>query len=273
MIQRALTATSDYLGEVKPDSSYELIIDPKITALDREWITRDLDYAYGSFRKFEQERMRVILGTSHEWSRATALSQGLWIGDPSSPFPCSEGVHDAYCAHKNGVLLIFSDVYNKGWSWDLGRRSTPAHEVFHVIQFALWGNYGPDDARYIPTWLKEGSANFFGLYVGNKFSPGTYQQARQGMRSNSAYKVVVPLKEYQGYGGSKNGVALDPYGIGQVATEYIIASSGFESLLNIFVFTKSEGSFEKGFFKATGITLTDFYEKFEVARSSMQIGS
>ena len=274
LIQRALTATADYFGEVRPDSTYELIIDPKITATDREWITRDLDYSYGAFRRFEQERMRVILGTSHEWSRATALSQGLWIGDPASPFPCSQGLNDAYCAHKNAVLLIFSDIYGKGWSWDVGRRSTPAHEVFHVIQFALWGNYGPDDARYIPAWLKEGSANFFGLYVGNRFIPNSYQLGRnQGTRFNSSYRVVVPLKEYQRYDGIRNGIPLDPYGIGQAATEYIIASAGFESLLNIFAFTKSEGSFEKGFLKATGITLTDFYEKFEEARPSMQIGS
>jgi hypothetical protein len=43
--------------------------------------------------------------------------------------------------------------------------------------------------------------------------------------------------------------------------------------LNIWKFTKSESSFNEGFKKATGITIDDFYLKFEAARSSMRIGS
>jgi hypothetical protein len=42
--------------------------------------------------------------------------------------------------------------------------------------------------------------------------------------------------------------------------------------LNIFKFTGTEGTFSAGFKKATGIELSEFYSKFESARSSMQIG-
>ena len=65
----------------------------------------------------------------------------------------------------------------------------------------------------------------------------------------------------------------DPYGIGQAATEYLVASIGFEKFLNIWKFTKSESSFTLGFKKATDISIEDFYSKFETARSSMRIGS
>jgi hypothetical protein len=53
----------------------------------------------------------------------------------------------------------------------------------------------------------------------------------------------------------------------------LIASIGFEKFLNIWRFTKSESSFVEGFKKAVGITIDDFYSKFEEARGSMKIGS
>jgi hypothetical protein len=77
---------------------------------------------------------------------------------------------------------------------------------------------------------------------------------------------VVPLIQYDNFNS-------DPYGIGQAASEYLIASVGFENFLNIWKYTKSENSFLQGFRKATGIELSDFYSKFEAARGSMKIGN
>ena len=94
----------------------------------------------------------------------------------------------------------------------------------------------------------------------------TYEKARDGqVRSNPEYRIIKPLSSYDNF-------ESNPYGIGQAATEYIIASVGFESLLNMFKFTGTEGTFSAGFKKATGIELSEFYSKFESARSSMQIG-
>jgi hypothetical protein len=113
----------------------------------------------------------------------------------------------------------------------------------------------------------EGSANYFGYYMVEKLGLDTYSNGRgQQVTFNRAYKSVVPLAQYDDF-------ASDPYGIGQAATEYLIASIGFENFLNIWKFTKSEGTFAKGFAKATGIEINDFYSKFEAARGSMKIGS
>jgi hypothetical protein len=38
-------------------------------------------------------------------------------------------------------------------------------------------------------------------------------------------------------------------------------------------FTKSEQDFGKGFKKAVGVDISDFYSKFEAARASMKIGT
>jgi hypothetical protein len=249
MITAAQRETDLYFGKVTPSSDYELNIDPAITA-----------------------------GTTHQWSRETLRSKGLWIGDPGSPYPCSQGLNDAYCASDDQVLLVFSDIYksNSQFQWDSGRKSTPAHEMFHVAQYWLYGamgNVSPSDPRAIPTWLKEGSANYFGFYINESVGIGYYINGRnQQVRNNPAYRVKIPLVEYVSYGGTSSGVQLDPYGIGQAATEYIIASVGFSSLLNIFKFAKEDGNFASGFKRATQIELSDFYAKFETARGSMQIG-
>jgi hypothetical protein len=113
----------------------------------------------------------------------------------------------------------------------------------------------------------EGSANYFGFYIVDKLGLDGYGYARyQQVNSNQAYKTVVPLIQYDNF-------TSDPYGIGQAATEYLVASVGFEKFLNIWRFTKSEKDFAKGFKNAVGIDISDFYSKFEAARPSMNIGT
>jgi hypothetical protein len=269
MTSTALANTSKFLGDVKPSSDYKLTIDPAIKDSDRAWITKMLDYTNGAFSETLKGQVKVFLGTTHDWSAKTLRSAGEWIGDAQSPYPCSNGINDAYCAGPNLALLIYSDIYrpNSTYRWDAGRRSTPAHELFHNVQFALGGrNVGPDDPSHIPRWLMEGSANYFGFYIVDKLGLDSYGYGRyQQVNSNQAYKTVVPLIQYDNF-------TSDPYGIGQAATEYLVASVGFEKFLNIWRFTKSEKDFAKGFKNAVGIDISDFYSKFEAARPSMNIG-
>ena len=270
MVAAALAKTSESLGNVKPSSSYTLTVDPLITASDREWITKMLDYTNGAFSDVLQGRVKIFLGTNHDWSASTLRSAGTWVGDPQGPYPCSNGVNDAYCAGPDIALMIYSDIYrpNSNYRWDAGRRSTPAHELFHNVQFSLGGkNVGPEDPTHIPRWLMEGSANYFGFYIVDKLALDTYQTGRkQQVNRNTAYRTVVPLVQYDNFNS-------DPYGIGQAASEYLIASVGFESFLNIWKFTKTEGSFNRGFAKAVGIEISEFYNRFEAARGSMKIGT
>lgn len=270
MTNAALAKTSEFLGTVKPSNSYILTVDPAITASDREWITKMLDYTNGAFTSLLQGRVKVFLGTTHSWSASALRSAGTWVGDPGSPFPCSNGTNDAYCAGPDVVLLTYSDIYaaNSLYRWDAGRRSTPAHELFHTVQSSLNGaNIAPSDPKYIPRWLMEGSANYFGYYVVDRLALDSYETGRkQQVNTNSAYRTVVPLVQYDNFNS-------DPYGIGQAASEYLIASVGFENFLNIWRYTKSESSFSRGFAKAIGIELSDFYTKSEAARGSMKIGT
>jgi hypothetical protein len=266
-IKSAIDATDSYVGVVSPNNSYEIAIQNSVRESDRSWITQMLDYSNGFFSKIERERLKIFLGNTHEWSRETVRNAGVWFGDPSLSYPCSNGTQDAGCAgYKNLILWIF--MYPPQ-TWDVGSRSIPAHELFHTIQFSLLGydiqRVGPDNPKRVPRWFMEGSANYFGYYIVEKLGFDSYEKGRKSQRLNSEYRNSIPLSAYDNF-------ESNPYGIGQVATEYIIASVGFESFLNIFKFTGTEGTFSAGFKKATGIELSEFYSKFESARSSMEIG-
>jgi hypothetical protein len=270
MVLAALQNTDEYLGAVIPNNSYSFTVDPAILDSDRTWITQMLNYTNGAFSDVLQGRVKVFLGSTHQWSANAMRSAGVWVGDPRSPFPCSSGDRDAYCAGPDVALMTYSDIYapNSNYRWDVGRRSTPAHELFHTVQFALnEPNVVPSNKAYIPRWLMEGSANYFGFYIVDKLKFDKYENGRlQQVNTNPNYRTVIPLVQYDNF-------ASDPYGIGQAASEYLIASIGFENFLNIWRYTKAEGGFEPGFRKAAGITILDFYDKFEAARGSMKIGN
>ena len=268
LVKTALDSTDSYAGVVRPDNSYKISIQNSVRESDRKWIAEMIDYTNGFFSKIEREELKIFLGNSHEWSKETVRNSGVWIGDPNSTYPCSNGKQDAGCSgYKNLVLWIY---LNPLQTWDVGRRSIPAHEIFHTVQFSLLGynveRIGPGHPQRVPRWFMEGTANYFGYYMVQKLGFDSYENGRNSqIRFNSEYRNVKPLSTYDNF-------ESNPYGIGQAATEYIIASVGFESLLNIFKFTGTEGTFSAGFKKATGIELSEFYSKFEDARSSMQIG-
>jgi hypothetical protein len=276
MVKSALQSTDKYFGKVIPNNSYEIFVDKLLSESDRIWITKMLDYSNGAFKSIGNKNVKVFVGTSHEWSKSTLSGMNLWLGDIGGPFPCSDGILDVLCADKNLILLITKNPSQSYWT--VGYRSAPAHEFFHTIQYFLTGpqftGHGGHmtdlSSKRIPRWLIEGSANYFGYYMVNKMGFYSYQDGRRiQVELSYAKDYLQPLSEHDYLANP----SLNPYGIGQAATEYIIASVGFESLLNIFKYTNSEGNFSDGFKKATGIEIEDFYYKFEKSRHLMSIGT
>jgi hypothetical protein len=274
MIQAAINKTDKFFGVVSPNSSYELTFEENLLGSNRLWIIDVLDYVNGSFSKHNIKKVKAFIGTTHEWSKKSLESSNLWVGDPRGTFPCSDGREDVYCVDKNIILIVRSDNF-----WGSGPRSTVAHEFFHTVQYSFTGpqftvHGGPMtdlSSKRIPRWLIEGSANYYAIYVNQKLKLSTYQEVRKSQLSDSTYNKnqIESLHQYDYLAKPE----LNPYGIGQAATEYLVASVGFESLLNIFKYTNSEGNFSAGFKKAVGISIEDFYLKFNSATGSMNLGT
>jgi len=275
LVQASLKETDTFFGQVYPSDDYELIFEPSVSEATRLWMSEMLSFVNGAFIDSEVQDVKAFVGTSHEWAKESLESRELWVGQPGSPYPCSNGTGDVFCADKN-IILIISDRSDD--SWKSGFSSVMAHEYFHTVQYSLTGpqftvHGGPTtdlSSKKVPRWLFEGSAHFFGFYVSEKLNFSKYRYEREFEVTEESYlnNQLQPLERYD----FDKDPDLNPYGIGQVATEYLVASVGFESLLNIFRYTNSEGNFNAGFKKATGIELSDFYTRFELARNSMGIG-
>ena len=269
IIESALKNTDNYFSNVIPNSSYEINVDKSFPSSEITWIEEMLNFTKGSFPVLKNNTIKVFVSGSGEWAKQTLKNEGLWVGNPNSKYPCdSFADSEGSCAGDNIILLSFYNV-KENQDWYVQRRSIPAHELFHIVQDYLSEmsfNLGPDHPKAIPTWLIEGSANYYGFYVVNRMGFNDYKEGRSS-RSwfNYEYGNKIPLAKY-------NDFSTDPYIIGQLATEYLVASAGFESLMNIFKLSKTEKTFSSAFKKAVGISLDEFYLKFESSRSLMYVG-
>jgi hypothetical protein len=268
IIESALKNTDNYFSNVIPNSSYEINVDKSFPSSEITWIEEMLNFTKGSFPMLKNNTIKVFVSGSGEWAKRTLENERLWVGNPNSKYPCdSFATSEGSCANDNIILLSFYNV-KENQDWYVQRRSIPAHELFHIVQdnLSMTFNLGPDHPKAIPTWLIEGSANYYGFFVVNRMGFNDY---REGRSSNSwfkyAYSTQIPLAEYDDF-------STDPYTIGQLATEYLVASAGFESLMNIFKLSKTEKTFSSAFKKAVGISLDEFYSKFESSRSLMYVG-
>ena len=152
-----------------------------------------------------------------------------------------------------------------------GMAQTPGHEFFHAIQERLAGrNPGPDGAT-IPNWIWEGPAMFIGLQTSSKLGIVDYLTAGQQSsinryKNDSDAMKKLPLSEVK-----KNDKDTDPYGLGEVATEFIVANAGIEKLLGIYAALGQGKSFAQAFESGTGVKLDDFYSMFEESRPTLGV--
>jgi hypothetical protein len=109
--------------------------------------------------------------------------------------------------------------------------------------------------------------NFIGTAISDELRYQDYLITRDEEVIKPWTNRPLPLEDFK-LNNNQAGLSnwLSPYGIGQVATEFIVASTGLDSLLNIFKYTNELNDFSLGFTKATSIELTQFYKLFDQGR-------
>jgi hypothetical protein len=144
-----------------------------------------------------------------------------------------------------------------GWaSSSRGLSPMTPHEIFHVWQKAAYksvsdNNANESDPFNPPIWFQEGGAEFFGQLL-HWNNPKAYYPSALNWKP---YK----LKDYT----TRNLDPALPYTLGRVASEYIIASKGFDKFLEIHWKVGDGLDFPTAFNTTLGISLENFYEKFD----------
>ncbi len=286
MYSSALRKTHEFFGQnTQTQDNLTMVIQETFEISDIALFKSIGVGAHSIFYPITKQPTTLIFATSPKWAGDQAKQLNLKVN--SYELPCGgNGTWDSYCASENYGFMIYNGRFEEArkrnqqrLDFGVGAKSVIAHEYFHTVQSALRSREARDPASpiYIPTWLFEGSANFIGFSIIDYLKIDRYTEGRfSEVESHQDYKskeTNVSLREFRHYSSSSNNVNLNPYGIGMAATEYIVASTSVQSLLNIFVYTRSSSTFEEAFEKAIGISLNDFYEKFDRARSNFLIGS
>ena len=226
---------------------------------------------------FKQGSMTVI-GASESWT-LDQLAKGGW-----SVSKCKDqymsGVELCLEGTKYQGYVITSDAFYDARNPGRDGAALLAHEYFHLVQANLIGsrnlfitkNGDPQTAKAFPAWFAEGTAEFVGYSVGALSQNASYWEGRA-----TALSYAPPgestnrnsITDYEIRTCCGNGTPTYPYNIGHVATEYIVASVGFQKLLDIFVDFGKTNDFEKSFESVTGISKQAFYEKFDQIRTKV----
>jgi hypothetical protein len=150
----------------------------------------------------------------------------------------------------------------------LGMMQMAGHEFFHVIQQRISdGVPSAEPAAIVPSWFWEGPAVFIGLQTASYLGWASYiTEGRQMavIRSNRNSTKSSLLSEVIKNTGSSTDP--DPYGIGAIATEFLVANVGMEKFMEVYKNLGEKKSFADSFKTATGVELTDFYTMFEEVR-------
>jgi hypothetical protein len=150
----------------------------------------------------------------------------------------------------------------------VGIMQMPGHETFHFIQKSIAGkSASPDGLGIAPQWFWEGPSVFIGLQAANHLSLLDY--ATEGRAFSVKRSTTPDVRSLKLSEVTKNDGSADPYGIGAIATEFLVANVGMEKFMDIYTNLGKNMKFADAFKSAIGVELADFYTMFEEVRADL----
>jgi hypothetical protein len=229
------------------------------------------------FSSYFSQGSTTVIGATQSWTDEQLAKNG-WV--TKCDVPSMTGV--AYClgfGSLHGYVITGDATYNASNPGADGG-ALLAHEYFHLVQRNLSKNLNgsqiksgkPDMANAFPAWFTEGTADFVGKSVGALSQNATYWEGRERMFSYAPREESTDrnaIADYEIRTCCGNNTPTYPYSIGRVATEYIVASIGFQKMLDIWADFATTRNFETSFEKVTGISKEAFYTKFDQIRTKV----
>ena len=240
-------------------------------------LKRSDDLGAQLFSSYFPQGSVTVIGATESWT-TEELSKNGWIStcrNQSMP-----GV--AYClsnTRHHGYVVTGDATYDPRNPGSDGG-ALLAHEYFHLVQANLSQTTSgvrtksgdANSANAFPAWFLEGTAEFVGYSVAALSQSASYWDGRARMLSYAPPEESInknAIADYEIRTCCGNNTPTYPYNIGQVATEYIIASIGFQKMLDIWIDYATTRNFEKSFERVTGISKIAFYEKFDQIRTKV----
>jgi hypothetical protein len=234
------------------------------------------------FSQYFSTKSITVIGRTEEWvvQKLNSLG-GNFNGCSINYVP---GLDYCWDAQSLQGMVVLTDAPFKPSDLGGDGSSLLAHEYFHLVQYQLSNNArkhtirdgSAASAHLFPAWFAEGTAEFAGFSIATLAMGSDYWQGRAAMNTYgigdpTANKNALVDAEIRTYAGTQPNGPVNPYMIGRTATEYLVASAGFQAMLDIWSTFKETKNFEKSFEKAIGITKDEFYERFEKVRTKLDM--
>ena len=225
----------------------------------------------------------VVVGGTHDFVLESVATHDL----PSDQHGgvCGVPVGEAFsndwmvaCAWDGEIVWIGDTLGNVRFgelTTDNWRVSVAFHEIMHLVQDQQFsgGSQGMPprpDPRFRPVWLIEGGADFLADAVGQYLEVQEYSWTTPTDRNGA--RITLEQSSYLEQHEDRSSPFLGPidYYAGQVASEYLVASVGFDRYMQILnTMETNSGDFDRSFEQAIGISLEEFYDKFEVMHKNL----
>lgn len=216
-----------------------------------------------------------------EWAQAKAQETR---NQPN--FDYKRAAQESYCDYGNAgnIQLMVLCIPRLDQYKFKSRHGTP-HEYTHNMQYAFVGDW-KDANLDTACWTLEGTATFYGFYIGSNGEDNSlveqrtfyrelalghdwhYEKPNQSLIKNTLLKSDVMettslIKTTSESVGSFNPIknSLACYLLGALMTEVIIAVWGQDGMMKFFSGFKTERNWEKNFKTAFGLTPDEFYAK------------
>ena len=241
-------------------------------------LTKSDDLGAQLFSSYFKQGSTTIIGANEGWTLDQLAKNGWSVDKCRDQY--MPGVELCLEGTKYQGYVITSDAFYDARNPGRDGAALLAHEYFHLVQANLVGSRqlyitksgDPQTAKAFPAWFAEGTAEFVGYSVGALSQNASYWDGRAAALSYAPPGEATnrnSIADYEIRTCCGNGTPTYPYNIGHVATEYIVASVGFQKLLDIFVDFGKSNDFEKSFESVIGISKQAFYEKFDLIRTKV----
>lgn len=265
--------------QTKQNASHKLIVQDSTPSSRASNFSKVDQLGSQLFTQFFRGNSATVIGSDEKW----VVEQLNRNGGNYSECSFNAGNNGLYyCLERERTqgYVVKSDQNFSGSNPGSDGSALLAHEYFHLVQYQLANLEKKQDimhgekesANLFPAWLVEGSANFVGFSLAALALGSTYLEGRKAMFNYAPPEPSInknSLEDYEIRNGPGNNSPTYPYIAGQLASEFIVASVGFQKFLNIWANFRETNDFEKSFGKATGLTKSDFYSKFEKARVNL----
>jgi hypothetical protein len=276
VIDAATISFTSYVSiKRSPSGSVKVIAQEGVDATFIDWVTRTSDLVAKSFSYPALSKQFIdIIATDRAWFKSTMESNGFSTGEVSvrlAAFDSGSPANGGRTANQFNWGVILKNnamVVNKSGMMQLG-----SHEFFHAVQAGNAGRDNDPDGAFVPNWFWEGPAMFVGLQTANNLGLLDYasvgQKVGRDQLNSSADVSIATRKLLLSQVIANDPKIIDPYGVGQIATEFLVAKIGVEKMIKIYEEIKTLKSFPSAFESATGVELADFYAMFEEVRATL----